>query len=301
MPGVNREGYVIKRQEKSAPDMLISIGGITLSSKEAFDIGMDNCYRKFLATTDDPPLLLFQRSQNLEHKSSYNQRFDSTGLWSMRFNSIRDFRIDIRGPEGGTVASVSVMMDEGRGVVVNPSKKEPWYSSLPFRYPVDELIFINILPVLKGILLHACGIDDSGTGYLFSGFSGAGKSTMARQWVKAGNKLLNDDRMIIREIDGQFYVFGTPWHGELSQCEPDRVRLKALFLIRHGQENMIKSIRPAEAVAGVIARSFLPFWDKEGLELAVGLIESLVRHVPSYELSFYPDEDVIKYIRGLEI
>lgn len=294
--------------------MRIKIGGVSLSLEGMDKKGINACYKKFISGVMSRPFLTF-RFSNRPPEKKYSNRFDSTGLWSIDFNSYRDFCIELRGRDRKTIAHVEVSAKEGKGVIYinsrsclsplqgsRPTKPYEPLCGLPFYYPVDEVIFMNILPLFKGILLHACGVDDNGEGYIFSGFSGAGKSTMARQWLgKRGVRLLNDDRVIVRETKRNFYVFGTPWHGEINKCDPNMVRLKAVFLIKHGSENKVRTLSLSEAVTGILTRSFSPLWDKEGMERTMEVIERLVRKVPCYELAFSPDKGVINYIRGVEI
>ncbi len=310
---VNRKGYAGGDQKDLVLDsMKIKIGGISLSLKRAGNEAIkDPCYRRFLSTEGGRAHITFEDCKNLPDKR-YQGCFDSPGLWSIAFNDHADFCIEVRGGSTRPIAFVQVSVKEKKGCVhiKDPSglarlsryRRSIFPCLLPFHYPVDEVIFINILPLYKGILLHACCINDNGNGYIFSGFSGAGKSTMAKQWLNAdGAKVLNDDRTIVREIRGLFYAYGTPWHGELTACEPERVRLRAVFIIRHGSKNSIRTLSLSEAVSGIIARSFSPLWDRKGMHRAVEIIERLVRDIPCYELMFRPDRDVIEYIRSLDI
>jgi ABC-type cobalamin/Fe3+-siderophores transport system ATPase subunit len=62
-------------------------------------------------------------------------------------------------------------------------------------YPLDELIFTNLLAQRNGVELHGCGVIDHDQGLLFLGFSGAGKSTLARLWRRhLDATILSDDR-----------------------------------------------------------------------------------------------------------
>lgn len=50
----------------------------------------------------------------------------------------------------------------------------------PLEYPLAEVLMICLLAQGRGLMFHACGIDDNGRGYLFAGNSTHGKSTMGR-------------------------------------------------------------------------------------------------------------------------
>ena len=59
-------------------------------------------------------------------------------------------------------------------------------------------------------MIHASGVYYNGRGYLFSGVSGKGKTTMAGLWDNIGAQVIHDDRLIIRSIDGVYRMFNTP-------------------------------------------------------------------------------------------
>ena len=52
----------------------------------------------------------------------------------------------------------------------------------PMDYPLDGLILYYLTVIYGDIMIHASGINHVGHGYLFSGVSGKGKSTMAKLW-----------------------------------------------------------------------------------------------------------------------
>ena len=66
------------------------------------------------------------------------------------------------------------------------------------------------------LLIHASVIMNDDEGFVFLGRSGTGKSTHSRLWLEniEGSQLLNDDNPVVRKIDGQVRVFGSPWSGK---------------------------------------------------------------------------------------
>jgi len=77
------------------------------------------------------------------------------------------------------------------------------YRACPLEYPLDELLIMHRLTQENAIELHACGIvRPDGTGNLFVGHSGAGKSTTTRLWTEREDvEVLSDDRIIVRRDD----------------------------------------------------------------------------------------------------
>jgi hypothetical protein len=74
------------------------------------------------------------------------------------------------------------------------------YAAEPLAYPLDELLIMHRLTQEKAIELHGSGIVRAdGTGNLFVGHSGAGKSTTTRLWTEREDvEVLSDDRIIVR-------------------------------------------------------------------------------------------------------
>ena len=166
----------------------------------------------------------------------------------------------------------------------------------PLFYPLSEIFMICFLAQKRGLLVHACGINDNGKGYLFAGNSGNGKSTSANIWKKRAT-ILNDDRIVIRFRDGKFWMYGTPWHGDYTGISPEGVAIDTIFFLQHGDENKMVPRKGAQAVAMLLARAFPPFWDAAGMDFSLQILNDLVDKVPCHELTFVPDEDIIDFVR----
>ena len=65
-------------------------------------------------------------------------------------------------------------------------------------------------------LFHSSVVSHKGKAYMFLGKSGTGKSTHSQLWLKhiEGTELVNDDNPVVRIIDGEARVYGSPWSGK---------------------------------------------------------------------------------------
>src|SRR3989338_3303063 len=100
------------------------------------------------------------------------------------------------------------------------------WSASDIIYDFLQVLLINYFAQRnEGIFTHSVGIKDiDGEGLLFNGKSGCGKSTTARLWHKHSKAIvLNDDRIIVRKINGKFFIYGSPWHGEFSDYLESRI------------------------------------------------------------------------------
>jgi hypothetical protein len=168
----------------------------------------------------------------------------------------------------------------------------------PLGYPLNQVLWIVLLAQGRGVLFHACGTDD-GKGYLFLGNSGDGKSTTAKLLFDHGLAVLNDDRIIVRETKGVFWMHGTPWHGDFKEHSSHALPVDKLFFLRHGKKNSARAKTGAEAVSMLLARAFPPFWDKQGMAFTIEFCQRLVSAIPCYELTFVPDARMIDFVRNL--
>ncbi|MFC1948181.1 hypothetical protein ACFLXY_09710 [Chloroflexota bacterium] len=166
----------------------------------------------------------------------------------------------------------------------------------PLEYPLDELLFINYLAQGKGIDIHGCGIILDYQGFAFVGVSGSGKSTISRLWGERDVKILSDDRLIVRMHDDGLWVHGTPWHGDAYAALPNKAPLRSIYFLKQDKSNNIISLPPLEVAERLIVRSFPTFYNKQGMEYTLDLINNIATSVPGFELQFTPDESAINTV-----
>ncbi|MFH1191658.1 MAG: hypothetical protein V1670_05635 [Candidatus Omnitrophota bacterium] len=195
---------------------------------------------------------------------------------------------------------------ENRGQKIESRKQEEkefvWNTS-DIIYDFLQVLLINYFAQRnQGIFTHSIGVKDlDGSGLLFSGKSGAGKSTTARLWHKHSKAMvLNDDRIIVRKLNGKFFIYGSPWHGEFSDYLASRIEsapLKRIFFIHHSPENIATRISPKQAFSLLYSALFPTFWDKNCLENIAAFCDDLVKNVPCCSLGFVNDKRMIEFVR----
>lgn len=96
----------------------------------------------------------------------------------------------------------------------------------------------------NAIFLHSSAILYKGKAYLFSADSGVGKSTHTKLWIKkfgAENvQIINDDKPIIRFIDNDWYVYGSPFDGGSGINKNIRAKLGGIIFLERAEENSIE-------------------------------------------------------------
>ena len=153
-----------------------------------------------------------------------------------------------------------------------------------------------VLSCRQGIIFHSSAVAVDGKAYLFTAPSGTGKSTHARLWREMlGDRvvMINDDKPIIRFIDGAFYVYGTPWNGKHRLDTNTRAEIAAICEIRQAKINKIRKISPSEMLLVVFNQTIRPK-DPDKMENLLGILDKLLTTVPLYRLECDISEDAAK-------
>jgi len=203
------------------------------------------------------------------------------------------------------VMLVNQSFDRVVAYLLAKANKGAVWNSTDLVYDFLQFLLINYLALNnRGIFTHSIGVKDlDGAGLLFAGESGTGKSTTARLWHKFSKAMvLNDDRIIVRKLDGKFFIYGSPWHGDFNdylQSHIESAPLDKLFFISHAPENTARHISEKEAFNLLYPTIFPTFWDKGCLENVASFCQDLVINVPCFRLGFLNNEKVIGFVREL--
>jgi hypothetical protein len=251
--------------------------------------------------TDHPPEINIQLSyQDLpDLKLTEEDRlFDSASIWALYQSGSKKVLLLGASSLDANPDGLAIIDEDSRVVQLFKSRDLLSKNKLPdpLEFPMGEVLMICLLANQRGLLVHACGIDDNGHGYLFAGNSTHGKSTLARLWKNEAT-ILNDDRIILRERDGRAWLYGTPWHGEFDSVSMEGVPLEKIFFLRHAPSNAVHPVHGAKAVSMLISRVFPPIWDEEGMQFSLSISDHIIGRVPCYILDFIPDQSVIGFVR----
>ena len=171
--------------------------------------------------------------------------------------------------------------------------------SNPVCYPLDQLLLMYHLAYRDGILVHAAGVELEGRGFIFPGCSGAGKSTLTRLFAAArtGN-LLSDERVVLRRTGADWQVYGTPWAGTEGIGSNGRAPLAGIFFLKHAAHNQLKKITADNALERLLPILSIPWYDPEVMARVIASAKQLTAKVPSYEMSFTPDNSAVDFFIG---
>lgn len=157
-------------------------------------------------------------------------------------------------------------------------------------------LFARELLKYGGVYLHASAVVLDGNAYLFSANSGVGKSTHAAKWRRLfGATCLNDDKPVLRKVDGRWFAYGTPWSGKHDLSSPEGAPLKAIAFVKRGEENSIKPMETKEAIGYFMSQSLWRLENSESVDVQLALLENILQNIPIWEL-ICRDDDEAAYV-----
>jgi len=165
----------------------------------------------------------------------------------------------------------------------------------PFVYPLGPLIlyYVNILN--DGFMIHSAGIDDNGKGYIFCGHSGAGKTTISKIWHQEKAIVINDDRLIIRKIKDDFFMYNSPMNYKDS---PKKALLEKIFILKQSDYNYAAEIVGSESIGRVASYCIQHNYNARLIDFLMNICIELTKKIAVYELGFVPDKSIAHFVRS---
>ena len=181
----------------------------------------------------------------------------------------------------------------------NPSTDKGHIHQTRSPYSLDSVLrIVHTLLLARdgGFLLHASSAIRNGRAFLFSGVSGAGKTTMVKL-APPDAALLTDEISYVVRQDGRYSAVGTPFFGELARVgENLRAPIEVLYLLAKGPENKIEPIDGADAVRGLLGNILFFARDPEFVKMVFDAALDFVARVPVRHLTFVPNSSVWELI-----
>ena len=164
--------------------------------------------------------------------------------------------------------------------------------------PIVEVCLLSRLALDGGLLLHAAGVSIQDQGYVFTGASGTGKSTIAQLFADQGALILSDERVILRRQGASVTVYGTPWVGSGQYAAQASRALTGLYGISHGEHrHRLEPLSPTKTMSLLLQQAFLPHWDRAAMEATLDFLASLTAHIPCFSLAFLKQADVVELLQ----
>ena len=155
------------------------------------------------------------------------------------------------------------------------------------------MMFGVVLSENSAIAIHSSVIVSRERGVLFLGESGTGKSTHTRLWREniEGATLLNDDSPIVRIVDGNALVFGSPWSGKTPCYKNLSYPIAGFCRLSQAPHNLIRRLHPLAAIGALLPSCPPAFAHDDYLQDGIcNTLGSLLKQVGAYHLECLPDK-----------
>ncbi len=121
--------------------------------------------------------------------------------------------------------------------------------------------FVSAVSEQDILLFHGSAVSFDGGAYIFTAPSGTGKSTHTHLCSQVhGDRFfyINDDKPLLRLLDGVWYVYGTPWNGKHRLGTNTRAPLRGICFLARGERNFIERAQKDEMFARLLGQTFRP-------------------------------------------
>ena len=185
---------------------------------------------------------------------------------------------------------------------------EAYFEGVRHEYGLDSLIRILLSVLLAprcGFLLHAATILRGNHTYVFTGHSGAGKSTVAS--LSPRGSVLTDEISLLRVAEEhagrehfhenyfheddfygkEWHAYGTPFWGEFrAEGANTHAPIKGIYVLVQAPENRVERISTREAVRAMLPNVLFFSRDRGITAGLLGLLTAVAQQVPCYQLFF---------------
>ena len=143
---------------------------------------------------------------------------------------------------------------------------------------------------------HSCGVLRNDKCYIFTGVSGAGKTTIANKCKQF--QVLSDETVILKVENEKIYAFGTPFSSDNSELKGTNQKgeVTAIFIISHGEKSTVKRIAVTQAFKEImktnIDSNIQDFFNKQ-----IGMLwEAVLLNIPCYKFEVNINDDIWEVI-----
>lgn len=192
---------------------------------------------------------------------------------------------------------------DSRGTILVPRQDGPLHCRFegnPGRWAIEACLRVTMslaLPRDGGLMIHSAGVASERRALLFSGPSGAGKTTISTMLAEhSRERRLGDDLTVARPGERGWIAHATPFAGEAGPVPEATAPLEAMhFLVkaaRHRREPLAKP----EALRRLMRNVMAYVREREAADRALGAAAAFVAEVPCYILEFARDPGVARVL-----
>jgi hypothetical protein len=159
------------------------------------------------------------------------------------------------------------------------------YDELALKHALMNLYSSFIVHNNWGLLIHSSCVIENGKAHIFSGHSGAGKSTAAK--LSYPRSLLSDEATLVKITPKNLQIFNSPFRSEIeSDTFNGSIPLSSIQILNQALQNKREKIGKSDALFQLMDKVFYWPHNKEETSIILNLMAKLVKEVPVYQLYF---------------
>jgi len=240
-------------------------------------------------------IILHLVDQDLTRQGSWKSPINRNEIWELWLDE--QDRFVFTNPRQDLLRQIIIDQDFSEGLLLGNFREPQVQNDRILPQDLEIVFFVNWLAKYSDVILHAAGFAMDGKGVVFTGPAGVGKSTLAAALEREPSlTILGEDQVLLRYLDGQFWIFGTPWHENPLMCSPVGVPLGQVFFLEKNGRDQIQSISPAAGVTRLLQTAFIPYYRREAVEKILERLVLLSKHIPFNTLSYRLGTDVLSLI-----
>ena len=149
----------------------------------------------------------------------------------------------------------------------------------------------HILADYGRVILHSSFVAYRGEAILFTAPSGTGKSTQAELWRMhcKGAEVINGDRSILAVDSKAVTAYGIPLCGTSGITKNRSMPVRAVIVLRKGEENRIRRLRGREAFALLFSECGINVWSRDDMGRIMQIVSGITETAPVYLYECLPD------------
>lgn len=164
------------------------------------------------------------------------------------------------------------------------------YDTFALKHAMMNLYSSFIVHHGWGLLIHSSCVVEGGKAYLFSGYSGAGKSTVAK--LSMPRPLLSDEATIVKlNESGKALAYASPFRSELEmRADQKAYSLKGIYFLRQSQHVAAAPLSKGEGFLQLADKVFYWSYNPQETTKIFRLCRQLSERVPMFDLYFQKND-----------
>ena len=155
-------------------------------------------------------------------------------------------------------------------------------------FALDSLLRILLSVVLlphRGFLLHAATVVRKGRAYVFTGRSGAGKSTIAA--LSPPGSVLTDEISLLRFSCAAWQAYGTPFWGEFRAAGANsHLPVAGIYTLVQSPEDTVERLSVKQALRALLPNVLFFASSQPQTQQLLQVLAGAAKEIPIYRLHF---------------